>query len=239
VVAINVPSTPTTDHVDMAFFNELKATASPSASQCVLPPVTAMPCSQLSWGKTQSGPDPSSWVASDRLNLTETLNREFDKRGTAEREVINRAGKIFKEWRFKQFGADEEKVPSIALVTLIYNLLQARAASAPVYVNSFVLLKDTLAKGAMDNFNNNCANQPQNFQILLITYPFNNLLMNLSTPDKQNFCNKLMAFKRAVEQATPATVPDTDAVKILQPCFPPDPCFGPCSQPPITRACGE
>src|SRR5689334_2816353 len=144
VVAINVPSTPTQDHVDIAFFNELKTSATPPANQCVLPPVTTMPCSQLSWGKTQSGPDPSSWVASDRLNLTETLNREFDKRGTAEREVINRAGKIFKEWRFKQFGADEEKVPSLALVVLIYNLLQARAASAPVYTNTFTLLKDTL-----------------------------------------------------------------------------------------------
>ncbi len=221
VVAINVPATPTQDHVDVAFFNELKDTANPSRATCVLPPVTTMPCSQLSWGSPAPGGDPSSWVASDRLNLTATLNTGFDANPT-NRALINRAGKIFKEWRFGlgQYAADEEKVPSLALITLMYNLLKGGSVN---YTNTFILLRDTLSKGAKDNFNNgNCTTRPEDFKILSVTYPFADLLSKLTTTEKRSFCLSFMDFKSAVEYATrPANeVTEAQAIDRLKPYLP-------------------
>lgn len=199
----------------------------------------------MNWGTTPpnsgSAQDQSKWEPNDRLNLTAILNNAFDRNPTP-RELTNRAGKIFKEWRFKIYSdmgqdvTEYEKVPSIALITLMYNVLNGASTS---YSNTFDLLAAALARGARDNFDNgNCTRSPVTFAIRSITYPYANLLDRLTTQEKQTFCQRFMEFKASVDAAIPASVSDPNAVRMLQRCFPANPSFGspmadarPCGQP--------
>ncbi|CAI1058466.1 Uncharacterised protein [Serratia entomophila] len=95
--------------IDIAFFNMLNE----STGECLVD----NKCSELNYGKDEIT---AEWYESERLSLYSVMDKVFGI-GTEKRDLINRTGKMFKVWRSKIFPNDEERVPSIALVTMLYD----------------------------------------------------------------------------------------------------------------------
>ncbi|MCW7550488.1 hypothetical protein OO184_21780 [Photorhabdus sp. APURE] len=194
-----------TEDIDIAFFNVLNK----SAPLCSID----KRCSELNYGKDDAT---SEWYRSERLSLYSELDNVFSKK-TPKREIINRSGKILKVWREKIFSDQEVKIPSIALVTMIYDFSKDNGAKYN-YNKSTDTLRDVTSYSIIKYFKNDKCEGAPNAKIDLPVYQQDrNLLSKLNSSQRINTCLKLVEFNKALIRATSAQVSEAESVKILEP----------------------
>ncbi|WP_337047255.1 hypothetical protein [Serratia liquefaciens] len=194
-----------TEDVDIAFFNILKS----SKSECS----TTNRCSELNYGKDSSS---AGWYLSERLSLYGKFDDLFTK-NTTKRNVINRAGKLFKLWRGNVFSKEEVKIPSIALVTMMYDFSKDKG-SAYSFNKSTDLLRDVTSYGITRYFKSDKCEGASSAEIDLPVYQKDrNLLSKLSSAQRIKTCEAIVAFNKALRTATSPIVSESDSVKALEP----------------------
>ncbi|WP_072164808.1 hypothetical protein [Photorhabdus aegyptia] len=194
-----------TEDIDIAFFNVLNK----STPLCSI----NKRCSELNYGKD---PATSEWYLSERLSLYSELDNVFSKK-TSKREIINRSGKILKVWREKIFSDQDVKIPSIALVTMIYDFSKDKGATYN-YNKSTDTLRDVTSYSIIKYFKNDKCEGAPNAKIDLPVYQKDrNLLSRLDSSQRMNTCLKLVEFNKALITATSAHVSEAESVKILEP----------------------
>lgn len=170
-------------------------------------------CSELNYGKDEIT---AEWYESERLSLYSVMDKEFGI-GTEKRDLINRTGKIFKVWRSKVFPNDEERVPSIALVTMLYDFSKEKGEEYD-YVKSTDTLRDVIFYGIERYFNGEHCNEAANAEINLPVYQSDrNLINKLSSKQRLELCEKLVEFGKALIYSTSYDVSEDNAVKALEP----------------------
>lgn len=191
------------DDVDIAFFNQLKDSR-PSCSN-------ANRCSELAYGNSI---DTGSWYLSERLSLYSVFDKEFTV-GTSKRQSIDRAGKILKTWRKIRFSQEKNKVPSIALVTLLYDFNK----SHPVfkYENTIESLTEITQSSIVNVFGSDSCEKAATAEIDLPVYQADrNLLGKLTGSEKELLCTEMVLFKNALSNAVKPDVDEDTAAKILE-----------------------
>lgn len=193
------------EDIDVAFFNVLKE----STLLCS----AAKKCSELNYGKDSNT---AGWYLSERLSLYSEFDNVFSK-NTKKRETINRAGKFFKLWRGNIFPGDVPKIPSIALVTMIYDFSKEKGAGYP-FSKSTDILRDVTAYSIAKYFKNNKCEGAATAEINLPVYQKDrNLLAKLTIPQRISACQELVKFNSALVTATSPDVSESESVKILEP----------------------
>ncbi|MCA6220941.1 hypothetical protein KZ793_10405 [Photorhabdus sp. UCH-936] len=194
-----------TEDIDIAFFNVLNK----STPLCSI----YKRCSELNYGQDAAT---SEWYRSERLSLYSELDSVFSKK-TPKREIINRSGKILKVWREKIFSDQDVKIPSIALVTMMYDFSKDKGTTYN-YNKSTDTLRDVTSYSIIKYFKNSKCEGASNAKIDLPVYQQDrNLLSRLDSSQRMNTCLKLVEFNKALIMATSAHVSETESVKILEP----------------------
>lgn len=193
------------EDIDVAFFNVLNK----STVLCGV----AKKCSELNYGKD---PATAGWYLSERLSLYSEFDNVFSK-NTKKREMVNRTGKFFKLWRENTFPGDVAKIPSIALVTMIYDFSKEKGSAYP-FLKSTDTLRDVTGYSIAKYFKNNKCEGAATAEINLPVYQKDrNLLGKLTVPQRINTCKKLVEFNKALAIATSSDVSEAESVKMLEP----------------------
>lgn len=191
------------DDVDIAFFNQLKYSR-PLCSN-------VNRCSELAYGNYA---DTGSWYLSERLSLYSVFDKEFTV-GTSKRQSIDRAGKILKIWRKIRFSQEENKVPSIALVTLLYGFNKSHPAFK--YENTIGALAKITQVSIVDVFGSDSCEKATMAKIDLPVYQADrNLLSKLTGSEKELLCTEMVLFKNALADAVKPDIDENTAAKILE-----------------------
>ncbi|EDA2329449.1 hypothetical protein A3S85_24185, partial [Salmonella enterica subsp. enterica serovar Enteritidis] len=194
-----------TEDIDIAFFNIL--------SQSTMLCSTANRCSELNYGKDSAT---ASWYKSERLSLYSKLDEVFSV-NTDKRKLINRAGKIFKVWRSKTFSTQTVKVPSIALVTIMYDFKKDKN-NPDNYSSSIEMLRDMTYYGVVKYFKDKSCSGASSAEINLPVYQQDrNLLNRLNSAQRIDFCKNLVKFNEALEYSASEKVSEAESVKTLEP----------------------
>lgn len=194
-----------TDNIDIAFFNLLNK----SKGECSI----YNRCAELNYGKDSST---AKWYLSERLALYSKLDDIFTK-NTEKRNLINRVGKILKVWREKIFAKEKTKIPSIALVTMLYDFSKEKATSYH-YTNSIDTLRDITNYSITKYFKNKRCDKAANAIISLPIYQIDkNLLSKLSATQRINVCQQIVKFNQALSIAALPNINEVDAIKLLAP----------------------
>ncbi|QHM74730.1 hypothetical protein C7M52_00672 [Mixta theicola] len=189
--------------IDVAFFNVL----SKDDRNCLV----VNRCSELNYGKDTAT---AGWYLSERLNLYKKLDEVFTK-NTTKRASINRAGKFFKIWRTKSFVSDEVKIPSIALVTIMYDFDAGRHY---IYKNTIETLRDITNYSIETYFKGRGCSAAADAVINLPVYQKDrNLLGRMTGPQKIKTCQKLVDFNDALQKASSENVSEQESINILKP----------------------
>src|SRR5471030_999265 len=199
--------------IDIAFFNELKN----STALCS----TTKRCSEMNVGVDNTT---ATWNLSEKMSLYRRFDEVFSK-NSYKREMINRVGKLLKEWRAIQFSDAEVKVPSVALISGLYAYIDHLNTSAETkYLNSINLLSDTVQYILYNNFNNSNCEDTENIVMTLPVYQTNqNLLDKMPAASKKELCKKMVEFGSVLQVASSINTPPKDAVEMLKPYLGPIP----------------
>lgn len=193
------------EDIDIAFFNELKS----STVRCSV----QNRCSELNYGVSPSTAD---WLLSERLSLYSNFDRVF---GTGEyrENMINRVGKFLKMWRSVRFDGDKDRVPSIALVSGLYQFVDFTKEKR-VYDSSVEFMSDAVAYILRKDFSeSDCKNTDAMVINLPVYQAEQNLLSKMSVASKEKLCNEMVELGGVLKTASSKAVSPEQSIEMLRP----------------------
>lgn len=199
--------------IDVAFFNELKE----STDVCSV----TNRCSEMNVGIDDMT---SAWNLSERLSLYSRFDTVFST-NSHKRTMINRVGKLLKQWRSIQFANSVIKVPSIALISGLYQYIDYLNNSSLIdYTNSIKLLSHTVDFMLKNDFGNSNCEDTENMVINLPVYQkVQNLLDKMPSKNKEELCNDMVDFSTTLHEASSHSTSVIKSITILRPYLGPIP----------------